>query len=101
MSVLLIWLSMWSSPACLANLSSESSFSSADLSELLLSSLVSTAGSVSLTSKVWTLVNGCNILGRPESESCVIWCQTPLYRQTGMAYLFMTLSLLLQNNWIG
>ena len=47
------------------------------------------------------LVNGCHNQGSPELESCMIWCQAPLYRQTGMACLFATLSLLSQNNWMG
>jgi len=59
-SASLICWSMWNPPACLANSSSESSFSSwsADLlSELSLSSLGSGSGSVSLTLKVWMLVS--------------------------------------------
>jgi len=56
----LIWLSMESPPACLANLSSESSSSSAgSLSELLLCSLGSGFVLVSSMSKTWILVNGC------------------------------------------
>jgi len=93
---------MWSPPACFASLSSESLSSSAGLlSESLLSSLGSGLGSVSSMSKTWILVSDCHNLGNPVLESCAIWCQTPLYRQTGMAYLFTTLLSLSQNNWIG
>jgi len=99
----LIWLLMESPPVCLANLSSESSSSESSssagsLSELLSCSLGSGFILVSSMSKVWILVNGCCSRGDPELELCVIWCQTPLYRQTGMAYLFTTLLLLSQNN---
>jgi len=95
----LIWLSMESPPACLANLSSESSSSLAgSLSELLLCSLGSGFVLVSSMSKTWILVNGCCSQGNPKLESCAIWCQTPLCKQTGIACLFTTLLSLSQNN---
>ena len=95
----LIWLSMESPPVCLANSSSESSSSLAgSLSELLPCSLDSGSVLVSSMLKMWILVSGCCSRGNPELESCAIWCQTPLYRQTGIACLFTTLSSLSQNN---
>jgi len=69
----LIWLSMESPPVCLANLSSESSSSSAGLlSELLFCSLDSGFVLVSSILKIWILVNGCHSQGDPVLESCVI-----------------------------
>ena len=90
---------MWSPPACFASSSSESLSSSAGLlSESLLSSLGSGSDWVSSMSKMWMLVSDCRNLGNPVSESCAIWCQTLLYRHTGMAYLFTTLLSLSQNS---
>ena len=95
----LIWLSRESPPAWLANSSSESSSSSAgSLSELVSWFLDSVFAPVSSLSKIWILVNGCRNRGNPELESCAIWCQTLLYRQTGIACLFTTLSSLSQNS---
>ena len=69
-SVSLICLLMWSCPACFANLLSESS----SVADLLSESLLSFPDScwVSSTSKAWILVNECNSLGNPVSESCAI-----------------------------
>jgi len=95
----LIWLSMESPPVWLANSSSKSSSSSAgSLSELVSCSLDFGFALVSSLSKVWMLVSGCRSQGNPELELCAIWCQIPLYRQTGIACLFTTLSSLSQNN---
>jgi len=67
--VSLIWLSIVSSPVCLASSSSESSSASGSLSELALSAFAVLVPSMS---KMWTLVKGCRNRGSPESESCAI-----------------------------
>jgi len=95
MAICLICLLIWRCQVC-----SASSLLSNLLSCSAGCSSLSDSG-FSLISKLLTLGKGCYNLGNPIFELCKIWCQTLLYRQTGIVYLFITLSSLSQNSWIG